>query len=235
LSEPRANHLGRENKRISLILLFLLRLLVMSMPFALIPAAGKSRRMGRPKITLPLGERTVLEHVISALQKAGIEHILVVLGAHVAHMSDLLHRAGARVLVPAEETHTMRATVEQGLTWLENRFHPKPSDSWFLVPADYPILEPAIVRKLVRKRQSNRHYSIFIPTYEGRRGHPALIGWKHVPLIRSSPSDIGLNVYLQRHKKKTLEVPVDSPTILWDLDTPEDYQRILAAWEECKE
>jgi len=205
------------------------------MPFALIPAAGKSRRMGRPKITLPLGERTVLEHVISALQKAGIEHILVVLGAHVAHMSDLLHRAGARVLVPAEETHTMRATVEQGLTWLENRFHPKPSDSWFLVPADYPILEPAIVRKLVRKRQSNRHYSIFIPTYEGRRGHPALIGWRHVPLIRSSPPDIGLNVYLQRHKKKTLEVPVDSPTILWDLDTPEDYQRILAAWEECKE
>jgi molybdenum cofactor cytidylyltransferase len=207
----------------------------MSMPFALIPAAGKSRRMGRPKISLMLGERTVLEHVISALQEAGIEHILVVLGAHVAYMSQLLHRAGARVLVPSEETQTMRATVEQGLTWLENRFHPKPSDSWFLVPADYPILEPAIVRKLIRKRQANHHYSIFLPTYEGRRGHPALIGWRHVSLIRSSPPDMGLNVYLHGQKKKTLEVPVDSPTILWDLDTPEDYQRILAAWEECKE
>ena len=44
------------------------------MPYALIPAAGKSRRMGRPKVSLPLGGRIVLEHVIAALQEAGIEH-----------------------------------------------------------------------------------------------------------------------------------------------------------------
>jgi molybdenum cofactor cytidylyltransferase len=205
------------------------------MPFALIPAAGKSRRMGRPKVTLPLGGRTVLEHVIAALQKAGIADILVVLGQHVDAMSPLLHRAGARVLVPADETHTMRATVEQGLTWLENRFHPSPTESWFLVPADYPILEPVILQKLIRKRQMNRTFSIFIPTYHGRRGHPALIGWNHVAAIRALPSEIGLNLYLRRQVKHTLEVPVESPTILWDLDTPEDYQRILAAWEECKE
>jgi CTP:molybdopterin cytidylyltransferase MocA len=49
------------------------------------------------------------------------------------------------------------------------------------------------------------------------------------------PPEIGLNVYLRRQQKRTMEVPVDSPTILWDLDTPEDYERILAAWEECKE
>lgn len=191
--------------------------------------------MGRPKVSLPLGGRTVLEHVIAALQEAAIADILVVLGPHVAEMSPLLHRAGARVLVPADETHTMRATVEQGLTWLEHRYHPRPTDSWFLVPADYPILEPAIVRKLIRNQQRSREYSIFIPTYKGRRGHPALIGWKHVARIRALPPEIGLNVYLRRQHKRTLEVPVDSPTILWDLDTPEDYQRILAAWEECKE
>ena len=205
------------------------------MPYALIPAAGKSRRMGRPKLSLPLGDRTVLEHVIAALQEGGVSDILVVLGPHLTHMSDLLHRAGARVLVPAEETHTMRATVEQGLTWIENRFHPEKRESWFLIPADYPILEPAILRKLMRKRERDRTHSIFIPTYQGRRGHPALIGWMHVAAIRALPPEIGLNVYLRRQHKRTMEVPVDSPTILWDLDTPEDYQRILAAWEECKE
>ena len=40
------------------------------MIFALIPAAGKSTRMGRPKLALPLGEKTVLEHVIAALRQA---------------------------------------------------------------------------------------------------------------------------------------------------------------------
>jgi len=205
------------------------------MPYALIPAAGKSRRMGRPKVSLPLGGRIVLEHVIAALQEAGIDDILVVLGPQVAELAPLVQRSGARVLLPAVPTHTMRATVEQRLTWLENRFHPRSRDSWFLVPADYPILEPAIVRKLLRKRQRNRRYSIFIPTYQGRRGHPALIAWKHVAAIRALPSEIGLNVFLRSHPRQTLEVPVESPTILWDLDTPEDYRRILAVWEECKE
>jgi molybdenum cofactor cytidylyltransferase len=205
------------------------------MPYALIPAAGKSRRMGRPKVSLTLGGRTVLEHVIAALQKAGVADILVVLGPQVAELAPLVERAGARVLLPAEQTHTMRATVEQGLTWLENRFHPRPRESWFLVPADYPILEPEIVQKLLRKRRGNRKHSIFIPTYQGRRGHPALIAWKHVAAIRSLPPEIGLNVFLRSLPKQTLEVPMESPTILWDLDTPEDYQRILAVWDECKE
>jgi molybdenum cofactor cytidylyltransferase len=205
------------------------------MRFALIPAAGKSRRMGRPKVSLPLGGRVVLEHVIAALQEAGIQDILVVLGPQVSELAPLVQQSGARVLLPSEPTHTMRATVEQGLTWLENRFHPRPRDSWLLVPADYPILEPAVLRKLLRKRQTNRRHSIFIPTYQGRRGHPALIAWKHVDAIRALPPQIGLNVFLRSSPKQTLEVPVDSPTILWDLDTPEDYRRILAVWEECKE
>jgi len=89
------------------------------MPYALIPAAGKSRRMGRPKVSLPLGGRIVLEHVIAALQQGGIEDILVVLGPQVAELGPAVLGSGARVLLPAEPTHTMRATVEQGLTWLD--------------------------------------------------------------------------------------------------------------------
>ena len=42
------------------------------MTFALIPAAGRSRRMGRPKLALPLAGRSVLEHVVGALQQAGV-------------------------------------------------------------------------------------------------------------------------------------------------------------------
>ena len=49
--------------------------------FALIPAAGKSARMGRPKLSLPLGDHTVLECVIATLREAGISDILVVVAA----------------------------------------------------------------------------------------------------------------------------------------------------------
>ena len=66
--------------------------------FALVPAAGFSRRMGRPKLGLPLGERTVLEHVVAALRQGGAEHVLVVVGPHVPELAPLAAAAVAEVL-----------------------------------------------------------------------------------------------------------------------------------------
>src|SRR5262245_57591678 len=77
---------------------------------ALIPAGGKSTRMGRPKLALPLGSHSVLELVIGALRLARIETILVVVGPHVHELVPLARAAGAEVLLLTEETADMRAT-----------------------------------------------------------------------------------------------------------------------------
>src|SRR5689334_3025651 len=111
------------------------------MTFAVIPAAGTSSRMGRPKLALPLGEGTVLGRVVEALRQAGVEHILTVVGPHVPQLVPLAEAAGAAVLMLAEQTADMRATVEQGLAWLEKRFRPRDEDSWLLAPADHPVLQ----------------------------------------------------------------------------------------------
>src|SRR5438445_1910872 len=103
--------------------------------FAVIPAAGHSTRMGRPKLALPLGDRTVLERVIDALKEAGAE-VLVILGPHVTELADPAQSAGAMVLELPEATPHMRATVEAGLAHLDAKFHPDPAEPWLLVPAD---------------------------------------------------------------------------------------------------
>ena len=197
------------------------------MTFALVPAAGKSVRMGRAKLALPLGDRTVLHLVVEALRGGGIEHVLVVVGPHVSELVPLAERAGANVLLLPEETADMRATVEHGLSWLEDRHQPHADDSWLLVPADHPTLRPTIVRQLLAARNAYQDASILIPTHQGRRGHPTLIAWKHVPGIRALPPHLGLNAYLRQHAAETLELPVDDPDILLDLDTPADYERLL--------
>jgi molybdenum cofactor cytidylyltransferase len=196
------------------------------MLFAVIPAAGKSVRMGRPKLALPLGDRTVLERVIASLREGGVEQILVVVGPHVMQLAPLAQLAGAHVLQLAEETPDMRATVEAGLRWLEERFHPRPDDGWLLVPADHPTLDPLVIRALIRERALAPDHSIIVPTHAGRRGHPTLIDWKHVAGMRTLPAGSGLNVYLRQHAGETREVPVDSPDVLCDLDTPDDYERL---------
>lgn len=200
------------------------------MIFALIPAAGKSLRMGRPKLTLPLGGKTVLDHVIAALRRGGVEQILVVIGPHVPELAPLAEAAGATVLLLQEETPDMRATIALGLCELEERVHPTEADAWLLAPADHPTLVPEIVRKLAEARSNNPGFSIFVPTFLGKRGHPTLLSWKHALNIKTTPPKGGLNAYLRDHPSATLEVPVTSAEILCDLDTPEDYERLQKRW-----
>jgi molybdenum cofactor cytidylyltransferase len=196
------------------------------MTVALLPAGGKSLRMGRPKLTLPLGGRTVIECVVNALQQAQVEEVLVVVAPHLPELATLAARVGANVLQLSEETADMRATVEQGLAWLEERFQPAPDADWLLCPADHPALDPGVIRHLIQSRQTGSSASILIPTFQGKRGHPTLISWRHVAGMRALPPGLGLNAYIRQHAAEIEEVPVPSPSVLWDLDTPEDYERI---------
>jgi molybdenum cofactor cytidylyltransferase len=198
--------------------------------FALIPAAGKSTRMGRPKLALPLGDRTVLEQVVAALRRSDLDRILVALGPQTPGLANLARTAGAEVLELPSATADMRATVERGMDWIEQHWHPDADHGLLLCPADHPLLDATVVEELLAARHQHPAATIFIPTFEGKRGHPVLFGWSHVPSIRALPPDQGLNSYFRLHISETQEVPVASPDILCDLDTPEDYERLCRRW-----
>ncbi len=201
--------------------------------FALVPGAGKSIRMGCPKLALPLGVRTVLERVLDTLREANLRQILVVLGPHVANLTGPAERAGASVLLLDAETPDMRTTVQYGLDWLEHHEKPAMGDAFLLLPADHPTLSvPPLAALLHAASLQPRHGSIWIPTHEGRRGHPTLVLWKHLAGIRAWPADQGLNSYLRAHPDETIEVPCSSPDILCDLDTPAAYDRLKAQFSK---
>ncbi len=209
----------------------------MSRTFALIPAAGKSRRMGKPKLAMALGERTVLEWVLEAMKQAGIGEIVVVVGPQGEELAALAEKAKAHVLRLENDTPDMQATVLLGLDWLETHLHPDPVDSWLLAPADHPTLNSAVVMELLKAKKEHPAQSIFIPSHAGRRGHPALIAWQHVPGLRLWPPGQGLNRFLRRLAAQTRECPMDDPEVLCDLDTLEDFQRVLQQlrdWEKVQ-
>ena len=196
------------------------------MTFALVPAAGHSTRMGRPKLSLPLGDRTVIEHVVAALQAGGVDQVLVVIGPHVRELGPLATAAGAHVIALREPTPDMRSTVEHGLRWIEEQYHPQPSDPWLLVPGDHPVLDPAVVRQVVAAGTDAR--PIVVPVFNSQRGHPTRFAWWHAAVIRGLPADKGINAFMRARADEVCELPVATGTILCDLDTPEDYERLAA-------
>jgi CTP:molybdopterin cytidylyltransferase MocA len=200
------------------------------MKFAVVPAAGLSTRMGRPKLLLPLGGRPVLDHIVAALRGGGVEHVLVVIGPHVPELAAVAEAASAHVHFLAQATPDMRTTVEHGLRWLEERFHPRPDDAWFLAPGDHAAVDAQVVRLLCEAYAVEPRRSIFVPVHDGRRGHPTLIAWRHVAGIRSFSTGQGLNGYLRSRAEDVMEIPVQDASVLVNLDTPEDYERLRATW-----
>jgi molybdenum cofactor cytidylyltransferase len=195
-------------------------------PFAIVPACGHSTRMGQPKLAMPLGGSTVIERIVSTLRAGGVERVLVVVGPHVSEVERFAESAGAQVLSLKEATPDMRTTVERGLDRLEERYRPALDECWFLAPADHPAFGANVVSELLAA--TTGPHSIIVPTHAGRRGHPALLRWRHAAGIRALPADVGINSYLRSHADETLELPVADPGILANLDTPEDYERIRA-------
>lgn len=196
------------------------------MNLALIPAAGFSKRMGTPKLALSLGSRCVLERVIDALRESKHDAILVVLGPHVADLAVKATAAGGVALVLDEATSSMRATIMAGLNAMESRWRPDAGDWLTLVPADHPLLNSHVVEQMRLGASRRSDAGIVVPTHAGRRGHPVLISWRFVPGLSEFPADRGVNEYLRQFPGETLETPVDSPDILLDLDTPEDFNAV---------
>jgi CTP:molybdopterin cytidylyltransferase MocA len=194
--------------------------------FGLIPAAGKSRRMGRPKLQLVWRGKTILKHAVTALIDGGLTSVLVVIGPGETKLRELAEKSGAEVLELAGPTAEMRDTIERGLEWIEQKYQPSADDGWLLLPADHPGVDKQVVQAILAARAANPQQSILVPSFDSRHGHPVWIGWPHVAGIRRMPTGEGVNIYLRQHSSETLLVPLATPAVLLDLDTPEQFSAL---------
>jgi molybdenum cofactor cytidylyltransferase len=181
--------------------------------------------MGRPKLTLPLGDRAVIEHVVAALTAGGADHVLVVAGPHDPRLAGLAAGAGADVLPLPEPTADMRETVTHGLRRLAERFRPRQTDAWLLAPADHPALTEDAVRPVCEAGRRHPN-AIVVPVCGGRRGHPVLLPWPLAAAVEALPPGQGIDALVRANADNMVEVPVSFPGVLDDLDTPDDYRRL---------
>ena len=60
--------------------------------FAVIPAAGRSQRMGQPKLLLPWGRTTVIEHVLGVWRASRVTHTVIVVHPDDKFLAELSHQ-----------------------------------------------------------------------------------------------------------------------------------------------
>jgi molybdenum cofactor cytidylyltransferase len=190
--------------------------------FAIIPAAGRSVRMGTPKLLLPWGQRTVLDAVLDAWRASRVSATVVVVHPEDEAIAIIAGQHAADVVIAPTPPLDMKASVTLGLNHVRQRYEPRPDGLWLLAPADMPGLTAAAIDEVLDAASAAAE-AIVAATHKGRRGHPVSFRWHLADEVARLPSDQGVNLLLERHAVKYLETC--NPAILSDLDTPADYAR----------
>lgn len=191
----------------------------MTRHFAILPAAGHSRRMGAAKLLLPLGEATVIDRVLASWRQSAVDHVLVVVRQADQLLAARCTAAGVLVVQPDRDPPDMKSSVAEGLAVLARRFGPEPQDRWLLSPADTPRLSTELIDHV----REAAHKTICVPVFNGRRGHPVSFAWSLADEVSALGPNQGVNALLCSHPVQ--EVPWSTDADWQDLDTPSDYRR----------
>ena len=194
---------------------------------AVVLAAGLSRRMGRVKLLLPFGDRPLLARVIeSIVSGGGIYSIVVVTGHAAGQIAPILENYPVRpVHNPAYASGGMLSSIQTGLTALRSE-----ADAVLIVLGDQPMVRPETISAMTSVWSRSRPL-VVLPTHGGKHGHPILLSAAGFDEILSLSTDQSLKTYTNRHIEQTLDLEVDDPATLLDLDTPDDYAAALGRWQ----
>ncbi len=192
--------------------------------YAILPAAGHSRRMGQPKLLMRWGASTVAECVLRAWQASQVDKVVVVVRPDDRALISICQSLDVDVVIPAAAPAEMKHSVQLGLEYLITRVDPDPRDMWLLSPADTPNITTAIIDHVLAVAHFDDASRIVIPVYGGRRGHPVAFSWRIADQVFALGDEEGVNTLVGRHT--VLECTVDDRGILEDLDTPEQYGRL---------
>jgi molybdenum cofactor cytidylyltransferase len=184
----------------------------------LVLAAGSSRRLGRPKQLLALGETTLLGHVLRTARAAALDQVVVALGGAAAEVRAGVDLTGVTVVEsPAPEQGCARS-IGAGLEALR--------DDWtelVLLLGDQPGVTPETVATLRRGRGGA---PLALCRYDDGPGHPLVFTRTLAGELAALRGDRAVWKLLDRHAKDAARVPVPGP-IPRDVDTWDDYEEVV--------
>lgn len=186
---------------------------------AVIVAAGMSSRMNGFKPMLKIGSITVVRRIISTLQQAGVDPVVLITG----NQADMLEKHVSRMGIiclrnEAYATSQMFDSAKIGLSYLQNQ-----CDRILFTPVDIPLFTSKTVRSLLASDTM-----IAAPVCKGHEGHPLMMNTQVVAKVLAYQGNEGLKGAIESSGFLKQLIEVEDEGILFDMDTPEDYEKLLS-------
>ncbi len=182
---------------------------------AIIPASGKSERMGQPKGLLMLEGKSLLNWQIESLWQGQIGQVLVVgasvLKKHVVPKAQFIDSEG--------KVTEMIGSVRLGLSQVSDK-----AEGILIVPSDFPILDKGIIDFILLSFRKDKS-KIIVPSFNGKGGHPVLITKHFFNEIMDAFSGEGIRGLLKKYPESVEKVEYLNDDIHLNINTPEDFEK----------
>ncbi|MCQ6281325.1 NTP transferase domain-containing protein [Bacillus sp. EB600] len=187
---------------------------------AIILAAGYSSRANAFKMTLPLGQMTVLEQTIAKFEGL-CSRVIIVAGFQAEIIQEEMEKINSKNAYSFQMKFVFNENFSQGMfRSVQKGCNEVNTPTFFLTPGDCPLVKKETVQ-LLAKHTGN----VVIPSFNDKGGHPIKLSSEVKEKILETNPKSNLRVVLSGYEKKYIHV--DDPGVLLDVDTPEDYQKAI--------
>jgi molybdenum cofactor cytidylyltransferase len=187
-------------------------------------AAGLSSRMGRNKMLLQLGGRSLVRRAVETALSACLDPVLVVVGHERERVESELRGLTCMPVHNPDYAAGMNTSLRAGIRALAEDV-----EAAVLLLGDMPLVEASMLRALVETFRRERK-PLVISTYDGVIAPPILYGRALFDELRALEAEACGKSIVKRHRAEAAELrwPKEALT---DLDAPEDLERVRARLE----
>jgi molybdenum cofactor cytidylyltransferase len=185
---------------------------------AIILAAGRSQRMGKPKALLRFEDKTFLEQIISVLKLSDADRITVVLGAEAETIKKSIDLSGTNIVINKDY---QKGQLSSLIAAIEDT--PEQTKAMLICLVDSPFITKEVVNKIISKFKETNN-PIIVPVFNKERGHPTLFSRSLFNELLGAPEEQGARYVLYSNEEKILELETSESGILIGIDTPADYK-----------
>ncbi len=183
---------------------------------AVVLAAGRSSRMGENKLLVPFGGAPIVARVVDEVLASRVRQVVVVVGHQAAEVRAAL--AGRRVTFADNPDYAagLSTSLRRGLAAVGDDV-----DGAVICLGDMPLVKRGDIDALVAAFDPASDQTIYVPTFERKRGNPILWARRHFAEMSALAGDVGAKALLDQHADAVTLVPVADPGVTVDVDTPE--------------
>jgi molybdenum cofactor cytidylyltransferase len=177
--------------------------------------------MGRTKQLLPFRGQTILECVVDSALASSLQQVVVVLGHQADALERLLKGRDVTVVVNTLYGNGQSSSLKAGLRAVSEE-----SEAILFILGDQPLITHSLIDRILAA------YAVYpspvvLPFFEGRRGNPVLFSRETFPRLETLREDCGARPLIKEYAGHILQLPVDDPSIHFDIDTEDDYRSLL--------